>query len=219
MKSTFYALLITAAVTSLCSCSKDRITGSGNVKTEDRQLTGFTKVSTQGSTNVFITQGTSFKVSVKAYENLVPYLETEVVNGTLEVHYKDNTNVKNDNAEVYVTMPSLAGTFISGSAGIAVEGIFSGTQLNASISGSGNIDFANGAYDNVDYQSSGSGNLGAFGLTAKHAAIAISGSGNASITATESLDVHISGSGTVYYKGNPEEVNSEISGSGKLISQ
>lgn len=219
MKSTFYALLITAATLSFTSCSKDRITGSGTVKTEDRQINGFTKVSTQGSTNVFITKGETFKVSVKAYENLIPYLETVVVNGTLEIHYKENTNVKNDNAEVYITMPALNGAFISGSADIDITGAFTGAQLDATISGSGNIAVEAGSYDNIDYNASGSGNLSAFGITAKHAGITVSGSGNAEITATESLTVRISGSGTVYYKGDPEEVNSEISGSGKIVKQ
>src|SRR5262249_28212776 len=129
----------TAVVISLASCDKERITGSGSVKTEQRSIAGFTKVSTSGTTNVFITQGNDFAVTVKAYENLIPYLETAVKNGTLEIHYRDNTNVTNDNSEVYVTLPVLNGTFISGSANVEADGTFNGTSLDASISGSGNI--------------------------------------------------------------------------------
>lgn len=219
MKSTFCYLLFAVVAITFTSCSKDRVTGSGTVKTEDRQINGFTRVNTQGSTSVFITQGETFEVSVKAYENLIPYLETNVVNGTLEIRYKDNINVRNDNSEVYITMPALSGTYINGSADITTTGTFTGTSLEASISGSGNLIFANGVYDNLKYTSSGSGNLEAFGVTLKHANISIAGSGNAETTATESLTVSIAGSGTVYYKGDPEEVNSEISGSGKVIKQ
>jgi Putative auto-transporter adhesin, head GIN domain len=218
MKRIFmYALLATTI--SMTACEKDRITGSGSVKTEERTLTGFTKVSTSGSTNVFITKGAAFNITVKAYENLIPYLETEVVNGTLEIHYKENTNVKNVNSEVYVTLPVLTATYISGSANIETDGIFNGSTLEASISGSGNITFDAGTYDELNYSSSGSGNLKAFGVTTKHSDISISGSGNAETMATESLNVRISGSGTVYYKGDPETVDTEISGSGKVIKQ
>lgn len=218
MKRIFICALLAATI-SMSACEKDRITGSGSVKTEERTLTGFTKVSTSGSTNVFITQGAEFNVMVKAYENLIPYLETEVVNGTLEVHYKENTNVKNDNSEVYITLPALTGAYISGSANIETDGIFNGSTLEASISGSGNLTFDAGTYDEFNYSSSGSGNLKAFGVTTKYSDISISGSGNAETTATQSLNVRISGSGTVYYKGDPETVDTEISGSGKVIKQ
>lgn len=216
-KIIMYALL--AATFSITACEKDRITGSGAVKTEERTLTGFTKVNTSGSTNVFITQGAAFNVTVKAYVNLIPYLETKIVNGTLEIHYKENTNVKNDNSEVFVTLPALTGMHISGSANIETDGIFNGSTLEASVSGSGNITFGAGAYDELNYSSSGSGNLKAFGVTTKHSDISISGSGNAETTATQSLHVRISGSGIVYYKGDPETVDTEVSGSGKVIKQ
>jgi hypothetical protein len=64
---------------------------------------------------------------------------------------------------------------------------------------------------------SGSGDVKAFGFDAKKADITISGSGNVEVNVAESLEVVISGSGNILYKGSPAVINSQISGSGKLI--
>ena len=53
-------------------------------------------------------------------------------------------------------------------------------------------------------------------FVAKDYNISISGSGRATINLEGELDVRISGSGNVYYKGNPTGVNSSTSGSGKV---
>ena len=68
----------------LASCSKDLISGSATVISEERDISGFTAVETDGSTDVFITQGNIFSVTVKAYNNLVPQLRTMMESGPVE---------------------------------------------------------------------------------------------------------------------------------------
>src|SRR3954471_11678917 len=87
------------------ACNKDKITGSGNVISQERNVTGFTGVVVNGSTKVFINLDTGFKVTVKGYENLLHYLETNVENSVLQVGFKNNIAVSNDNTEVYITLP------------------------------------------------------------------------------------------------------------------
>ena len=96
------ALLFTVLI---FSCNEDKITGGGNVITQERSVTGFTGVVTNGSTKAFISMDSFFAVTVKGYENLLPYLETNVGNGVLEVGFKDNVNVSNDNTELHVLCP------------------------------------------------------------------------------------------------------------------
>jgi len=100
-------VVFAAVMLTLISCSKERITGNGSVITETRNINNFKSVSVSGSTNVYITEGAVFKVEVKGYNNLLPYFETKLVNTTLELGYKENTNVRNDNTEVFITMPVL----------------------------------------------------------------------------------------------------------------
>jgi hypothetical protein len=208
--------LFAATLFILASCSKDRITGEGAVTTEDRNVSNFTKVSTNGSTDVHIVKGTSFSVQVKGYSNLLPYFETKLHNNTLEVGYRNGTNVRNDNLEVFVTMPAFDGANISGSANIDVKGAFTSNVVDASISGSGNIDIESGTSQVFDIDISGSGNVRAFGLTADRAEVSLSGSGTAEVKAVTHLKANIAGSGNIYYKGLPA-IESSVSGSGKLV--
>jgi hypothetical protein len=194
MKHLITAVFMIAALT---SCKKENVIGNGNTLTELRPLTGFTRVEVEGSTDVTVSQGSTFKVEVKAYSNLLPQLETKVVNGVLKIVYKTGTSVSNDNSEVTITMPALT-KFIA--------------------SGSSKVDIASGSADNFEAVILGSANIHAFGFTAKDARITIEGSGDAKLSVTEKLYARITGSGTVYYKGNAS-VTSDITGSGKVVKQ
>lgn len=210
-------LVIFCAILSLASCSKDHIKGSGSVETEQRNVSNFTSVSASGSSKVFITQGAQFKVEVRGYGNLLPYYETKVVNNELQLGFKNSVSINNDNTEVFVTMPLVNGLKISGSCDIETSGVFPQVaNFDASISGSGNIDFSEGIADNCKLSISGSGNMYMLDLKSTNAETTTSGSGNTEISVATNLTVKISGSGNVYYRGNPIIVTN-ISGSGEVI--
>ena len=67
----------------------------------------------------------------------------------------------------------------------------------------------------VNAEISGTGNLSAFELLAKRFNLKSSGVGNANINVANNLDVDISGTATVNYKGNPQ-IQQEISGVASL---
>ena len=199
------------------SCKKDRISGTGSIITEQRNVTNFTKIHTSGSTDVEVRQGVDFKVEVTGYSNLIPYFETKLNNGTLELGYKNDVHVRNDNIKVIVTLPVLNGLTTSGSGDITTTGVFDGNaNFDCIISGSGNISIAAGTADQFRSTVSGSGDVNALGMTATNAEITISGSGNSEITAINQLKVTIAGSGNVYYLGTPT-ITAQITGSGSVI--
>ena len=213
MKKIFVPLL---AALLLASCAKERLSGSGAVVTEDRAVANFTKVTTSGASNVYIEQGDAFSVQVKGYGNLLPHFETVVRNQTLEVGYKDVQSIKNDNIEVFVTMPALEGARINGSADIEATGDFTSNRMDFFIAGSGNIAVESGTAQNLFTDISGSGNIRLFGVTANKAAVSMSGSGTTEVNAVAALKAIINGSGTVFYKGSPT-IETSVSGSGKLV--
>lgn len=199
------------------ACNKDEITGSGNVTSQERSVTGFTGVVVNGSTKAFITLDTGFTVSVKGYGNLLPYLETNVVNGVLQVGYKDDVNVSNDNTEVYITLPALDYAQTNGSGDMKITGEITGSDhLKASLNGSANISVEKGSADKFDGEISGNGNILALGFQSKEANVKISGDGNIEISVSEKLNVVINGSGNVYYHGAPV-ITTNISGNGQVI--
>lgn len=210
-------IVIACVMLALLSCNKEKLSGNGSISTQERNLSNFTAVSVSGSTNVYITQGATFKVEVKGYSNLLTYFETKLVNSTLELGFKANTNVKNDNTEVFITMPVLESLSSEGSGNISTSGIFAGnTNFNARTSGSGNINFSQGATQNFYSSFEGSGNIYAIDMIANKAETNITGSGNTEITANATLKVKIDGSGNVYYRGTPV-ITTTITGSGAVI--
>ena len=72
----------------------------------------------------------------------------------------------------------------------------------------------------IDYNElaiSGSGRFEGLGLQASSYDVDISGSGSAKISVTEAIYSQISGSGSIHYKGNPQKVRSDVSGSGRVM--
>jgi len=211
------ALVSVSSTFLFASCTKESISGNGSTITETRSISNFTAVSASGSTNVYITQGATFKVEVKGYSNLLPYYETKLSSGILQLGYKQDVNVKNDNTEVFITMPALTGIQLTGSGNIDATGNFTGNMdFNARLSGSGNISIEQGSAQNFYSKIEGSGNINALNFVASKAEATIDGSGNTEVTASTQLKVKITGSGNVYYRGTPV-ITTQISGSGVVV--
>jgi hypothetical protein len=83
------------------------------------------------------------------------------------------------------------------------------------LSGSGKVR-ATGSAKEVRTTISGSGEVLAANFVTDKCDVRISGSGDVEINVNKELDAHISGSGSVAYKGNPSHVNSHSSGSGSV---
>lgn len=215
MKKPLFLLISITAI--LISCKKEKVEGGGAIITESRNVENFYNVSVAGSPNVFIISGAAFDVKVKAYENIIPILETKVQNGTLLIGLKKN--VSNDNSEIYITMPALSAVTTDGSGNIDTKGNFLGMDyFSATTSGSGMITIEKGSAKNYKISIAGSGDVKSFGFVSEQATVSITGSGDAELSVTQKLKATLNGSGNVYYKGNPV-VDAVSSGSGKAIKK
>lgn len=215
------------------------ITGDGYQKKESRTVADFSSLSSHGAIDVKIIYGQSNSISVEADENLLPYIETNVVNGKLIIQTKKNVNVRSRRKMIVsVSMTKINALQLSGSGNIDGNGSFTSDEetkimlsgsgnihlssgsfkdLDLAISGSGNIDVKGGSANSVLVSVSGSGNADCSDVMADKADVKISGSGNAKVNVNKSLTANISGSGNVYYKGNASDISTRIIGSGKAI--
>jgi hypothetical protein len=216
MKKFFVFLIFSSVLVSMSSCFVDRIVGSGRIISENRIVsnTNFTEIRVEGSMNVNIIQGDSVKIVVKDFENILSSLETRVVGNTLVIDYQDHTWISNSAGEITVTMPKLSNVEMSGSGDVGTIGNFRFDDLSLLISGSGNFSFT-GSAKNMNAKISGSGNIRAFDMPTENATVKISGSGDMQVNVTRQLDATISGSGDIVYKGAPS-VNSRVTGSGRV---
>ena len=228
--------IITALILLVSSCNM--ISGNGNIRTEKRNTGDFKSVKTSGSIDVEINSGDTYAVSAEDDDNILPYIVTEVNDGTLDIHYKNNTSVNNDHAKVYVTVPSLDKVIASGSADITIRDILKNPQkiemsvsgsgsikggldapaVSVDVSGSGNVDLK-GRTKDFDCSVSGSGDINCGGLQSENTTVTVSGSGNAHVFASVHLSASAHGSGDIYYGGNPSNPEIHTSGSGSVQAE
>jgi hypothetical protein len=81
----------------LTSCSKILgIDGNGNLTTENRVVSPFTEIKSEGSFEVYISYDTVALVKVEAESNLQPYIETEVSGLALIVKNREHLHIDNN---------------------------------------------------------------------------------------------------------------------------
>ncbi len=103
---------------------------------------------------------------------------------------------------------------VSGSGKVSLE-LASAGKVAVGVSGSGKV-IASGNAKEIRTNISGSGEVLAANLQVDRCEVRISGSGDVEVNVKSELDATISGSGSVSYKGNPTQVNTHSSGSGKV---
>lgn len=237
MKKFIYFTIIIAFFVGACNAvGGERVEGSGNVISQDRSVTGFSAVRSAGSFDVYLSSGPGQSVRVEAEDNLQPYIETTLNGGELDIDTKEGFRLKsNKPVKIYISSPNFSKVQLSGSGDIISQNRISGTDkielavsgsgnikvdlnapsVGAEMSGSGNINLS-GIAKQFSGSVSGSGDIKAMDLKTEETAITILGSGNADVFASSRLNVKVSGSGDVRYKGGAQEVSSNIAGSGSV---
>ena len=117
--SVIFGLAI-AIVLAFASCKK--IKGEGPVLTETRTITGFTGVSADIDGDVYITPDSVFKVEVRAQQNILDVIQSQVVNGELRLRFKNDVTVStHDRVSVYISAPALSSFSVGGSGKLIVQ--------------------------------------------------------------------------------------------------
>jgi len=217
---------------------KKRVKGNGNMVTKTRTVNQYDNVSVGGSFNVKLYAGTEGKLTITVDENLLDYLITEVDNGKLKIKWKKGTNISH-RSKVYIKVPfkDIDGVSLAGSGDLYSDDLIKSDDFTAklagsgdvnlkvstesiasSIAGSGNISLI-GTTNDLKCSIAGSGDIKAYELKARNADIKISGSGGVKISVKDNLSARVSGSGNVYYKGNPKKQDVKVSGSGNVRSR
>jgi Putative auto-transporter adhesin, head GIN domain len=193
------------------------VTGSGNVKTESRNVSGFQAVSLSGVGNLTIDQNGTESLTVEAEDNLLPYIQTDVQGNRLIIGSKDNTSLNPTKPINYrLTVKDLNSIDLSGAGKITGADINT-PKLMVNVSGAGDITLT-GKADSQDINLSGAGNYHGDNLAGKDVKITTSGAGSAVVQVSDTLDATVSGAGAVRYIGDPQ-VKQNVSGAGSVSKQ
>lgn len=207
-------------------------------RSETRTPGRFTEIENSGSWDVHVTKGSKDEVRIESKSFDLNKVITEVDGEKLKIKLEKG-NWNNVDITVFVTVRDLESVGNGGSGDMYLESNFgaddfnlglSGSgkiiaqnihadKLNIGMSGSGKVSIAGGQATSANIGQSGSGDLEALEFVAENVKIGKSGSGDTSIGVTESLTVGSSGSGNIYYRGNPEKQSIGVSGSSRVIKK
>jgi putative autotransporter adhesin-like protein len=196
------------------SSSSSGVQGSGVAATQTRELAQFSGVELAGSNNVVIHVGGKQSVVVRADDNLLRQVTTQVHAGNLVIGNTSGGFTTKSPMSVDVRVPSLEALTLTGSGVISTTGIKT-ASLTVTLAGSGVLR-ASGSATRLDVSLGGSGDAQLGQLAARDVHALVSGSGRILVTATRSLDASVPGNGAIVYSGNPAQVTTSITGNGTV---
>ena len=187
--------------------------GSGVLESKSVDLDDFHRIKSLGSQDIFIEIGSEQKVIITFDDNLLDNIKTKVRGGTLYIESEGSFSSKKS-CKIDITVPNLDKITLSGSGDIEIINL-NNSVFEYRLSGSGDLK-AEGKVDELDISISGSGDVDTRDLIASEAFVKISGSGDAKVYAKDYFEGIVSGSGDIYYYGNPEHISTSVSGSGDI---
>ncbi|HEX3227624.1 MAG TPA: head GIN domain-containing protein [Pyrinomonadaceae bacterium] len=214
MKKATLLVILAALVAAFSACHLGKgVKGSGNLKTEKRDLPAFKAIDTTGAyeVEVMCQKPTSFEI--EADDNILPLIKTDVRAGVLYVTSEKSYNPSRA-VRLRISLPELTAVSSRGAGDVTIQDAKS-DDLRIESMGAASIKAA-GKVKNATISSSGAGDIDANRLQAEKARVTVAGAASVSVYATEQLDVSVSGVGSVTYGGNPKTVNKSVSGIGSV---
>lgn len=207
------------------------VKGNGHIVTETRNVKkDFNSVVASEGIAVFVTQADAFNIEVEADENIIDLIGTDIKNGKLRIHTREN--IGNATKKVYVQLPeiiALSGSSgshlktanrisasklrIDGSSGALLNIELTSEKLDIDTSSGANLSISGNADHTTIAASSGS-NINAKELQTSICQADASSGGNIKVQVTETLSAHASSGGNIAYLGSPKvQTKKSVSGS------
>lgn len=213
------------------------VSGSGNVITENRNLSNFTGISVQRALEVEVEQSDKFEVVVEADDNILSHIITEVRDGILvietDINNFDNVNKK----KIKVKMPKVTSLESSSASYIKSKNTLISENLNVDASSASKIEISVEA-ENINCDSSSGSSIEVQGKAIKlvtesssgstinannllvNDVIANSGSGSStSVHPILSLNAEASSGSSISYHNVPKKLTQSTSSGGGISQQ
>ena len=219
----------------------DCFKSTGKIIETKRNVDAFHAIEIYDHINVYITYGTQAGIKVKAGENLLRHIETNVENGVLKISNENKCNwVRsfNKKIEVFISLTALNDLKFYGSGEIRLMNQLATDQLLVNLfDASGNVYlnvntsllelkshtgtasiYARGACEEIVLFMGANGVIDAKDVIAQKALAVNENTGLLKVNARQRLTAEITGSGNIEYTGNPEIQIIQIK-SGRLIKK
>ena len=212
MKKIHLAGLLSLLVLLAAGCDWKGIRGNGNIKTESRPVTAFSRIDASGFYEVEWHPGAA-SLSLTTDENLLAEIKTSVEDNLLKIDLR-NSVAPTRGIKIVITSPTLAGASLSGALKFRADQL-SGATFALETSGAAKVTLA-GKVERLLASLTGASKLQAADLSANDVELSVTGAGKADVTASNLLRASITGAGKVSYGGQPKSVEKRITGAGKI---
>ena len=199
---------------------------------------GFNSISVSSGIDLYLTQGGSESVNIKAESEILKEIEVEQSGGNLSIRMKSGINwgsmFKNRVIKAYVNYKTLAALSASGGSDVFTQNTIktdkfsihaSGgsdlkldlvcTDLELSTSGGSDLDLK-GKADNMILKASGGSDIDAYELITQYAKASVSGGSDVNINVSKALEASASGGGDIHFKGDAALKKTSSSKSGDV---
>ena len=233
-------LIIAILLTTSTLVAQNTITGSGTVIAQHRELETFTSVNSPSTVYVTILKNEISCADVKADDNLMEFVLTEVENGVLTISMKRDISYNSPHITVTVYTPHLSEVVMKGTGNVTVLSVkeehFTLTNkgtgnfksdclvvekdLILQNSGTGNIDVSYMCPNSVTIQNSGTGNINMSMIQNVTSSMKIQNSGTGDITLKKlsvgDLQLKSLGTGNVTLSGKADNMTLVNGGCGNV---
>ena len=206
------AIILIAAVTVVAGCSQPGIRGDGEIKTEDRTISDFSKVVVKGGYEIKWSSGKP-ALKLSADENLLPLIKTAVRGHTLQIDSQEDL-APSKSITIILCSASLSDMQLSGGKSFNASQI-SGYDLKIESSGGWDIS-VDGSVTKLEANLAGASKLNAKSLRTQTAELSLLGASDAHVTVSDALKVSVMGACSVIYSGNPKSVKTNVFGAGSI---
>lgn len=218
-----HVILVTVLIISLpITASARKIRGSGDVVTENRDVSGIDAVELATIGNLKIEIGDTEELIVEAEDNLIEFFDTDVHGGTLVIDNISRSSLRPTKPiRYFLKVKELKDVKISSAGDIEAPDIKT-DRFRVTIGSSGNFEAGNLDVKSLDVRISSSGNVDLRDVTAEDVEIDISSSGDVTLENLNAkmLIVDISSSGDIeIWGGHVDEQEVTINSSGDYMAK
>ncbi len=200
MKKAIAAVLLGVLLISglLAGCVGDRVPGSGNLTTQEFELSDFTRVEVGSAFQVEIVQADSYRVSVTADDNLFDYIQVSKEGETLKIGLKLlPLRPLFTTLRAEISMPRIYDLDLSGATKGTISGFSSTENLDIEVSGASSLNLVEMAAGDVEFELSGASRA------------------SGDITASGDARLNLSGASSVQLQGSADDLIIDASGASR----
>ncbi|WP_242203593.1 head GIN domain-containing protein [Aestuariivivens insulae] len=238
--TTLIKIIVTSLLSlTLFSCNFDLnfgtgVRGNGNVLTDERTINGdFSTIKASEGLDVYLTQGDSKSIIVEADENLHDLILTDIEDGVLKIHTKQNIG-KCKSKKIKVSFKNISEIVATSGSDVYTTNVINVETLNLKTTSGSDMKLAvntttlhcestsgsdlilSGKTNTLIAKATSGSDIKAGNLIAQSSEVKATSGADITINTAKELTASASSGGDIKYYGNPEKVDKKNSDSGSI---